>query len=91
MQSYSQYPYVIILMSVGSVVTSPVSFLILVTYLFYFLVYLARDLSVLLIVSNSSFDFIDFVYRSSLFNFIDFYPNFIISFLLFDLLLSVLF
>ena len=44
-------------------------------YLFYFLVYLARDLSVLLIVSKTSFDFIDFAY-SSLFNFIDFHPNY---------------
>ena len=79
-------------MVVGSVVISPVSFLILVIYIFfYFLVYFARDLSILLIVSKSSFDFIDFVYYSSLFNFIDFYPNFIISFLLFDLLFSLLF
>ena len=64
-------------MVVGSVVISPVSFLILVIYIFfYFLVYLARDLSILLIVSKSSFDFIDFVYYSSLFNFIDFHPNY---------------
>ena len=52
----------------------PLSYLILVGFVFFFLVNLARGLSVLLILfpKEQDFDFIDFLYWFSVLNFIDF-------------------